>query len=332
MNTILDKTFSDKQVLITGGLGFIGSNLARRLLQLGARVTIVDNLHPDYGGNPYNTHGIEQEVRTIIADICDESQVGAILLDQDYLFNLAAQISHVGSMQDPNSDLEANALGQVTLLEMCRKRNPTIRIVYAGTRQVYGRPQYLPVDEEHPLEPADFNGVSKLAGEWYHRVSHQVYQMRTTSLRMTNVYGPRMRVRDARKAFIGLWFRQLIEGRDITVYGDGRQLRDLNYVEDVVEALLLSAASPQAEGQVYNLGAQPVSLLELARLMIEINGSGSYRFDPFPPERKQIDIGDYYGNYTKIQTQLGWSPVTPLREGIASTLAYYQANRQHYFL
>ncbi len=174
--------------------------------------------------------------------------------------------------------------GQLTLLEMCRHRSPAIRIVYAGTRQVYGRPQYLPVDEQHPLEPVDFNGVSKLAGEWYHRVSHQVYQLRTSCLRMTNVYGPRMRVRDARKSFIGLWFRQLIEGQDIPIYGDGKQLRDFNYVEDVVEALLLCAASPQAEGQVYNLGAEPLSLVELARLMISIYGSGAYHFEPFPPE------------------------------------------------
>jgi len=332
MNTGLDKTFTDRHVLITGGMGFIGSNLARGLLQLGARVTLVDNLAADYGGNPYNLHGIEQDVRVILGDMCDESQVGAILPDQEYLFNLAAQVSHVGGMQNPTTDLEANTLGQVTLLEMCRRRNPTLRIVYASTRQVYGRPQYLPVDEEHPLEPADFNGVSKLAGEWYHRVSHRVYRMRTTSLRMTNVYGPRVRVRDARKTFIGLWIRQLIEGQPITVYGDGRQLRDFNYVEDVVQALLLSAAIPQAEGQVYNLGAPPVSLLELARLMTEIHGSGSYRLEPFPPERERIDIGDYYGNCTKIHTQLGWSPTTPLREGMARTLAYYQANRQHYFL
>ena len=329
---MLKKAFGDKQVLITGGLGFIGSNLARRLLQFGARVTIVDNLAPNYGGNPYNIHGIEHEIRTICADMCDESQVGAILPRQDYLFNLAAQISHVASMKDPKTDLEANAFSQIMLLEMCRKLNPTIRIVYAGTRQVYGRPQYLPVDEEHPLKPVDFNGVSKLAGEWYHRISYQVYQMRMTSLRMTNVYGPRMRVRDARKAFIGLWFQQLIQERDITIYGDGRQLRDLNYVDDVVEALLLSAASPQAEGQVYNLGAQPISLLELALLMIEINGSGFYHFEPFPPERKRIDIGDYYGNFTKLQTQLGWSPVTQLREGIARTLAYYRENKLHYCL
>ena len=332
MNTRLDTAFRDTQVLIAGGMGFIGSNLARRLLQLGAQVTLVDNLDPDYGGNPYNLHGIEQEVRVILSDMCNESQVGAILPDQDYLFNLAAQVSHVGSMQNPTTDLEANALRHVTLLEMCRTRNPGLRIVYAGTRQIYGRPHYLPVDEQHPLEPADFNGVSKLAGEWYHRVSHRVYGMRTTCLRMTNVYGPRLRVRDARKTFIGLWIRQLIEGEEIAVYGDGQQLRDFNYVEDVVEALLLSAALPQAEGQVYNLGAQPVSLLELARQMTEVHGSGSYRLEPFPPERKRIDIGDYYGNYTKIQTQLGWSPTTLLREGLAWTLAYYQANRQHYFL
>jgi UDP-glucose 4-epimerase len=331
MNNEFNKSFSGKQALITGGLGFIGSNLARRLLKLGARVIIVDNLHPNYGGNVYNIHGIEKEVRIINTDMCDE-QIGLILPDQDYLFNLAAQISHVGSMRYPSEDLEANALGQVALLEMCRRHNLAIRIVYASTRQIYGRPRYLPVDELHPLEPVDFNGVSKLAGEWYHRVSHQIYQLRATILRMTNVYGPGMRVRDSWKSFIGLWIRQLLEGRDITVFGDGKQVRDFNYVEDVVDALLLAAASPQAEGQIYNLGAQPVNLLELARLMIEINGSGSYCLEPFPLERQRIDIGDYYGDYVKIQAQLSWSPDTPLRDGISRTLAYYRTNRQHYFL
>jgi UDP-glucose 4-epimerase len=224
-----------------------------------------------------------------------------------------------------------NAAGQVALLELCRKVNPAVRIVYAGTRQVYGRPQRLPVDETHPLAPPDFNGVSKLAAEEYHLVCHRAYGMRTSSLRMTNVYGPRMRVRDANNTFVGLWFRQLIEGREITVYGDGRQLRDLNYVDDVVEALLLCAASGQAEGQVYNLGAEPVSLLELAQLMVAVNGGGSYRLEPFPPERRRIDIGDYYGDPARARAQLGWEPSIPLREGLARTLAYYREFGGHYW-
>ena len=330
MMTKLAELFSGKRVLISGGLGFIGSNLARRLLQYGASVTIIDNLSPDFGGNPYNICGVEQQIQTIIADICDQEQLKNILPCQDIFFNLAAQISHVGSMQDPIIDLETNALKQIILLEMCRKFNPAIRIVYASTRQVYGRPQYLPVDEEHPLGPIDFNGISKLAGELYHQVSCQIYNTRTTCLRMTNVYGPRMRVRDAHKNFLGLWFQQLINEQAITIYGDGQQLRDLNYIDDIVNALLICATSPQAEGQVYNLGDHPISLLELAKTIIEVNGSGNYCFMPFPQEREKIDIGNYYSNYAKIQTQLGWKPTTSLYDGIEKTLEFYRANWSHY--
>jgi len=331
MTFLDDQVYSGKHALITGGMGFIGSNLARRLLQLGAVVTIVDNLDPYYGGNPYNLHGIEKDVKVIIADINDEAQIGGILKDQDFLFNLAGQISHVGSMQDPHKDLQSNGFGQLSLLEMCRKHNENIRVVYSSTRQVYGRAQYLPVDEKHPLGPVDMNGVSKLTGEDYHLVSHRAYKMNTAILRLTNTYGPRIRVRDAHKGFIGYWFRQILEGKEIPIFDKGQQLRDFNYVEDVVEALLLTAANPHAIGQIYNLGAQPVSLLQLAELMIAINGSGSYHFEPFPPERGQIDIGDYYGDFSKIQTQLGWSPVTSLKDGLTKTMEYYYANQDFYF-
>jgi UDP-glucose 4-epimerase len=325
------KAFRDKQVLITGGIGFIGSNLARQLLQYGARLTIVDALTPIFGGNPYNIDGIRDQCLIIIGDMGDETRMEPILPTQDYLFNLAAQVSHAGSMGNPMTDLEVNAISQIKLLEMCRKLNPGIRIVYAGTRQIYGRPQYLPVDEKHSLEPLDFNGISKMAGEWYHLVCHRVYGMRTTSVRMTNVYGPRMRVKDAHKSFIGFWFRQLIEDRPMVIYGDGSQLRDLNFVDDVVEALLACAINAQAEGQVYNLGAEPVSLLDLAQTLTELHGRGSYRMEPFPAEIEAIDIGDYYGDFSKIRDQLGWEPSTPLKSGLVKTLNYYHEHHQHYW-
>lgn len=330
MEPKLLNVFKKKRVLITGGMGFIGSNLARQLLRLGAQVTIVDNMSNSCSGNSFNTNGIEHRVELLIADMCDPEKSGRILAKQEYLFNMAAQISHIGSMKDPQTDLQVNALDQISLLEMCRQFNPTIRIVYGSTRQVYGRPQYLPVDEAHPLEPVDFNGVSKLAGEGYHRVSYQIYKTPITCLRMTNVYGPRMRVRDGHKNFLGLWMKQIIDGQDISIYGDGKQLRDMNYVDDVIDALLQCAASPQAIGQVYNVGAQPISLLELAKLLIDINGSGNYHFEPFPYDRKLIDIGDYYTNFHKIQSQIGWRPVTELREGIEKTLNYYKENWDKY--
>ncbi len=327
----MERTFRGKYVLITGGIGFIGSNLARHLLQLGAYITLVDSLSPEFGGNSFNIQGIKEQVQVYIGDMCDEETMKLILPDQDFLFNLAAQVSHAGSMGNPMVDLEINAVSQIKLLEMCRKLNPAIRIVYAGTRQMYGRPHYLPVDEMHSLEPLDFNGISKMAGEWYHLVCHRVYGMRTTSLRMTNVYGPRMRVRDAYKTFLGLWIRQIIDGQDMILYGDGRQVRDLNYVDDVVEALLACAANPQAEGQIYNLGAEPVSLLLLAQTLADVNGKGNYRLEPFPLEMERIDIGDYYGDFSKIHSQLGWEPSTPLRDGLFQTLNYYRENQLHYW-
>jgi UDP-glucose 4-epimerase len=330
--TDLEATFAGKHTLITGGLGFIGSNLARRLVGLGAEVLLVDSLIPDYGGNLFNIAGIEDRLRVNIADVRDRYGMEHLVCDQDFLFNLAGQVSHLDSMRDPQTDLEINCRSQLSILEACRRHNPEIKIVYAGTRQIYGRPQYLPVDEAHPLEPMDFNGVNKMAGEWYHIVCHRVYGLHTVSLRMTNTYGPRMRVKDARQTFIGWWLRQIVEGQELQIFGDGKQVRDFNYVDDVVEALLLAAADPVADGQIYNLGGdEPISLLDLAKLLVEINDSGSYRLVPFPADRKRIDIGDYYGDYTKIRTQLGWRLSTSLREGLERTLAFYHQYREHYW-
>lgn len=328
---IIDREFYKKRVVITGGMGFIGSSMTHRLIKSGAQVTIVDNRDPYSGGNPQNLFGVSDQIDFITADIGDENKVGSSLVGQDYLFNLAGQISHLGSMQDPVKDLQANGLSQLSLLELCRKYNPEIRIVFSSTRQIYGRSQYLPVDENHLLAPVDMNGVSKLTGECYHLVSYQVNKLQTSILRLTNVYGPRMRIRDATKGFIGFWIRKLIEGKEIPIFGTGKQIRDFNFIDDVVDALLLTAADPGAAGEIYNLGAEPISLLDLAKMMIEINGSGSYHFEPFPNDRKRIDIGNYYGDYSKIHKQLGWSPRTTLRDGLTRTFDYYRANREFYF-
>ncbi|MGB9776776.1 MAG: NAD-dependent epimerase/dehydratase family protein [Anaerolineae bacterium] len=329
--TDLRSAFSGKRVLITGGMGFIGSTLAHWLVALGAQVTLVDALFPECGGNWFNIAGIEDRVEVHILDIQDEAAMGRLIRGQDFLFNLAGRVSHLDSMRNPFADLESNARGHLSVLEACRQHNPGVKIVYAGTRQVYGRPRYLPVDELHPPDPVDINGVNKLAGEWYHIVYHRVYGLRTVILRLTNTYGPRMRVKDSRQTFIGWWIRRIVEGEELEIFGDGHQIRDFNYVDDVVEALLLAAASPLANGQIYNLGSEPIPLLDLARLMVEVNGGGGYRLVPFPPERNRIDIGDYYGDYTRIRTQLGWQPKTLLREGLARTLAYYREHRHQYW-
>lgn len=308
-NVDLLAKFAGKNILITGGLGFIGSNLAIRLVGLGADVTLVDSLIPQYGGNLFNIESIKDCVRVNIADVRDEHSMDYLVRGRDYLFNLAGQVSHTDSMSDPHTDLEINCHAQLSILEACRKYNPAVKIVFASTRQIYGKPDYLSVDEKHPLHPTDVNGINKMAGEWYHILYNNVYGVRTVSLRLTNTYGPRMRVKDARQTFLGLWIRQIVEGKPIEVFGDGTQLRDFKYVDDVVDALLLSAADNAVNGQVYNLGHQEVtSLRELAELMVQINGSGEYRLVPFPPERKVIDIGDYYADFSKFQQALGWSP------------------------
>jgi UDP-glucose 4-epimerase len=319
-----------KKVLITGGLGFIGSNLARRLVALGAQVTLVDSLIPEYGGNLFNIAGIEDKVRVNISDVRDEHSMKYLVQGQDILFNLAGQTSHMDSMHDPLTDLEINARAQLFILEACRRYNPDIKIVFASTRQVYGKPQYLPVDEHHPLRPVDINGVNKLAGEWYHLLYHDVYGLRTVVLRLTNTIGPRMRVKDARQTFLGIWIRLLVEGKPFEVW-DGGQLRDFTYVDDAVEAFLLAAVHEDADGRVFNLGGDgAISLKELADLLVAVNGGGTYVVRTFPADRKRIDIGDFYADDRCIRATLGWSPRTPLRQALACTLAYYREHLSHY--
>ena len=324
--------FQGKRVLITGGLGFIGSNLAHQLVELGADVLIVDSLIPEYGGNLFNVSDIRDRVRVNIADVRDRSSMDYLVRGQHYLFNLAGQVSHIDSMRDPFTDLEINCRSQLSILESCRYNNPDVKVVFASTRQIYGMPDYLPVDERHLVHPTDVNGINKMAGEWYHIVYNNVYGVRATSLRMTNTFGPRMRVCDARQTFLGIWIRLIVEGRELAIYGDGQQVRDFTYVDDAVDALLRLAADDRANGQVYNLGGdEPISLLNLARLLVELAGEGSYRLVPWPDNRKRIDIGDYYGDYRKIRSKLGWTPGVPLREGLQRTLDYYREHRHHYW-
>lgn len=328
----LKGSYQDKKVMITGGLGFIGSNLAHRLVGYGADVLIVDSLIPDYGGNLFNVEGVRDKVRINIADVRDVSGMNYLVRGQDYIFNLAGQVSHVDSMSDPYTDLEINCRSQLSLLEACRQNNPTVKVVYASTRQVYGMPDYLPVDERHLLHPTDVNGINKMAGEWYHILYSHVYGIRATSLRLTNTYGPRQLMKHSRQGFIGWFIRLAIDGQEISLYGDGRQLRDLNYVDDVVEAFLLAGAEDNVNGQVYNLGGQePISLLQIVELLLELCPRAAYRLVPFPPEKKRIDIGDYYGDYSKIRDALGWEPQVSLREGLSKTLDYYRQHKGHYW-
>jgi len=328
--SLTTNAFNARKVIITGGLGFIGSNLARRLVECGADVTIVDSLVPEYGGNIYNIDGFKDRVRVNISDVRDRFSMQHLIKGQDYLFNLAGQTSHMDSMEDPNTDLEINCRAQLSLLEICRRYNPEVKIVFASTRQIYGKPEYLPVDEKHLLRPTDVNGINKMAGEWYHILYNNVYGLRSCALRLTNTIGPRMRIKDARQTFLGLWIRLLLEGKPFEVWG-GEQLRDFTYVDDVVEACLLSAATDTTNGQVYNLGSSDVvSLKELASMLAEINGGGHYSVNEFPSDRKRIDIGDYYADYSRIQSAIQWTPAVSIRDALALTLSYFRSHLAHY--
>ena len=314
-----------KSVLIIGGLGFIGSNLTRKLLEIDCKVTLIDSLIPEYGGNPANINDIQDRVNVNISDIRDIYSLPRLVQGQDYIFNLAGQTSHMDSMQNPQTDLAINCGAQLSFLEICREHNPGARIVFASTRQIYGKPRYLPVDEKHPLDPVDVNGINKLAGERYHTLYARVYGLKTVVLRLTNTIGPRMRIKDARQTFIGVWVANLLQNKPVEVWGGG-QLRDLNYVDDVVDALMLAVVTDEAQGKVFNLGCQEVvNIKTLAgKLIAANNGCGCCELREFPAERKAIDIGDYYGDYSLFRETTGWEPRWSIDAALKATLDYYR--------
>jgi nucleoside-diphosphate-sugar epimerase len=323
--------YAGKPVLITGGCGFIGSNLALALVAAGARVTLLDSMIPDYGGNLHNIAPIAEHVRLNISDLRDPHATEYLVRDQEVIFNLAGQVSHIDSMRDPVTDLEINAKAQLKLLEACRRVNPGARIVLTGTRQIYGRPRYTPVDEDHPVEPVDVNGVNCVAGEWYHLLYHKVYGLPAVILRLTNTYGPRQLLKHNRQGFIGWFVRLVCLGEEIQIYGDGGQQRDLNYVDDVVRAILLAGQNERAVGRVYNLaGDTPISLKDLTEAMIRIAGRGRYTLVPWPEEKKRIDIGSIWCSYARIKDELGWQPRVGLEEGLEKTFNYYMKNLDKY--
>jgi len=320
--------YRGRRVLITGGLGFIGSNLARELAALGAEILLIDSLLPDCGGNFFNLSGIEDRVRVNIADIRQQTTMNYLVKDREVIFNLAGQVSHIDSMRDPHTDLEINCRSQLTILEACRQHNPGVKVVFAGTRQVYGRPDRLPVDETHLVRPTDINGINKAAGEYYHMVYNNVFGVRACSLRLTNVYGPRQLIRHNRQGFIGWFIRLALEGREIEVYGDGSQMRDFVYADDVSDAFLRAGASDATNGEAFNVGgAEPIAHRDLVRILLEEAGRGSVKFVPWPDEKRRIDIGSFYSDSTKFHTATGWAPTVGLREGLRRTLAYY---REHF--
>ena len=315
-----------KRVMITGGLGFIGSNLAHRLVEMGAIVSIIDNLHPNGGGSLHNIDGIRDRVTIGRRN----PTLGQACPNQDVVFNLAGLSSHMDSMEYPLDDAQNNVMAQIELLEGARRYNPGVKIVYASTRQVYGKPDYLHVNETHPVRPVDVNGINKWTAEEYHRLYHEVYGLRTCSLRLTNTIGPRMRIKDAKQGFIGEWIRRVLTGEPFEVWG-GEQVRDFTYVDDAVEAFILAAQCDESDGQAYNLGARmPYKLIEVAGMLCDVAGQGSYVVKSFPTDRKRIDIGSYWADYSKANEDLSWNPTVELCEALRLTLDYYRCRLEHY--
>jgi UDP-glucose 4-epimerase len=329
--TAYRESYRGRRVMITGGLGFIGSNLARQLVALGADVLLVDSLIPDYGGNTFNIDGIESRVRVNVADVRQQSTMNYLVQGQDVIFNLAGQVSHIDSMQDPYTDLDINCRSQLCVLEACRRNNPSVKVVYASTRQLYGRPDSLPVTEQHLVRPTDVNGINKAAGEYYHLVYNNVFGVRACSLRLTNVYGPRQLLKHNRQGFIGWFIRLALENREIEIYGDGTQLRDFVYVDDAADAFLRAGASDACNGEVFNVGGlHPIRHRDLVEQLIRISGSGRFRYVEWPAEKKAIDIGDFYADSSRIRTVLGWEPSTSLDDGLGATFAFYRAHLDQY--
>ena len=323
--------YHGRRVMITGGLGFIGSNLARRLVELGADVLLMDSLIPDAGANFFNIDGIADKVRVNIADVRQESTMNHLVRDREVIFNLAGQVSHIDSMRDPYTDLEINCRSQLSILEACRKFNPRVKVVFAGTRQVYGKPSSLPVSEDHLVRPVDVNGINKAAGENYHLLYNNVFNVRACSLRLTNVYGPRQLIKHNRQGFIGWFIRLALEGGEIQIFGDGSQMRDFVYVDDAADAFLRAGASDACNGQVFNVGgSEPISHKDLVSLLIDVAGSGSARFVPWPADKKRIDIGSFYADSTRFRCAVGWEPRVTLRAGFAKTLEYYRRHASAY--
>lgn len=331
--------YKNKNILITGGLGFIGSNLAIKLVELGADVTIIDALISQYGGNLYNIEPIKDRVKVVRGDIREKKVIDKMIKDKDIIFNLAGTLSHIDSMTDPMTDLEINCRAQLSLLESVRNYNPKVKIVFAGTRNQYGKAKYLPVDENHPQEPTDINGINNIAAEKYHLMYTSVYGIKTVSLRMTNTFGPRHQMKHPRQGVLNWFIRQILDGDVVRLYGDGKQIRDVNYIDDVVSALLIVGKSKKGWGEAYNLGGTPISLLEFIKKTIKIvksiqddvRHSSNIVLEPFPSDRRRIEVGDYIASWKKMKKTYGWKPIITLENGIKRTVNYYLKFKKYYW-
>ncbi|MDX2269107.1 MAG: NAD-dependent epimerase/dehydratase family protein [Bryobacter sp.] len=321
--------YCGRRALVTGGLGFIGSNLALRLEELGAQVTVLDSSRPGCGANDANLQG--SSVNVLRLDLSEPETYGDVVAATEIVFNLAGEISHIHSMQFPERDLQINTVSQLRFLQCCAERNPGLRILYAGTRQAFGRPQYLPVDEKHPIRPVDFNGVHKYAAAMYHLMMSDLGQINATTLRLTNVYGPRMSLNVFGQGFLGVFVRQSLLGEPLMLYGGGEQLRDPLYIDDAVEAFLAIGAQHDLPERQYNLGGpEPLSLLAIAQALAAATGAPPPEPVPFPAHLQSIDIGSYYTASDLFARDLGWRPQTTFWEGAERTVAFYRERLADY--
>lgn len=323
--------YTGRHVLVTGGLGFIGSALAVRLVELQAKVTIVDSSVPGCGANPFNISQVEDRLDVIPADLSDPAHFTDAIQTSDVIFNIAGEISHSDSMRCPERDLRINTQAQLRFLLACRALRPGVRIVSAGTRQVYGRAPYLPVDEGLAPDPVDFNGIHKLAATHYHLMLSRMGDLDAIVLRLSNIYGPRMAVSLPHQGFLGNFLRLALEREALTVYGDGSALRDPLYIDDAIEAFLLAGSVVSPKSRLYNLGGrEALSIGDIADVVTTAALSPPAIHMPFPAGQKAIDIGSYRSNCGRIRRDLGWTARTGFREGIERSLAYFREYRKHY--
>jgi UDP-glucose 4-epimerase len=328
-----DQAFAGRTVIVTGGMGFIGSNLVRRLLALGAQVHVVDALVDGSGANRFNLSDVEHRFRLHAVDIANGAALQPLLARCDLVFNLAAQINHLLSISDPVRDLALNGESHLRFLEACRVSGGRMKVVFTSTRQVYGVQERLPVDELATPRPCDINGVHKLSSEHYHLLYHRLHGVRSTVLRLSNVYGPRMTIGlDASTPLMGRLVRKVLEGEQLEVFGDGSQVRDVLEVDDAVDGLLAAACSPAADGEIFNMaGTEVTTVAQIAQAVLDAAGTGLLRTLPFPVARQNIDIGSIYLDCTKASRLLDWRPRVSLRDGLARTIAFYRENRSEYW-
>lgn len=332
MSLSVETAFKGKTALITGGMGFIGSNLAIRLANLGAKVTILDSMIPDYGGNEFNLAPVKDRVKVNYCDISDASAVNYLVRGQDYVFHLAGQVCHLMSLSNPFPDIEFNIRGTAVLMEALRQFNPNAICVYTGTRGQYGASVSLPVNEEAPTNPKGIYEISNLTAEKIIKVYNDVHGVRSVLLRLSNIYGPRSQMKHSRFGVCNWFVRLAMDNDTIQVYGDGSILRDFCYVDDTVEAIIKSAITPAAYGEIFNVGSDiPVSFLELTKTICDVSKTGKWEYAEFSAERKAQEPGDFYSDISKIDRVVGWKPTTTLEAGLAKTIEYYRKHREYYW-